>query len=86
MEREPPRLLATEQNGHPLTEEEYLRSEQSSPVKREYIDGRVNAQCNPILSKFMVFLACLVNSPSLPFAQHTQNVSSWLITIEVPPY
>ncbi len=35
--------LATNQNDHLLTEEEYLRSENSSPVKREFIDSHVYA-------------------------------------------
>ena len=35
--------LAIEQNNHQLTEEEYLRSEKTSTVKREYIEGHVYA-------------------------------------------
>ena len=41
--KEVPMSLATELTSHQLTEEQYLHSEQSSAVKREYIDGRVYA-------------------------------------------
>lgn len=34
---------ASEQKSHLLTEEEYLRSEKTSTLKREYIDGQIHA-------------------------------------------